>query len=111
MKKKLFLSASALLVGMLFGVQAMAQGRIDLKAAKTTQECKNVTLDGFSATFSYSSIESQKMNTERGVFSIITMGKSVAGGNIGEPQVPVVRELIAVPFGATPVVTVKSYTV
>ena len=39
------------------------------------------------------------------------MGNSVAGGNIGEPQVPVNRELIAVPFGANPVVTVKNYTV
>jgi gingipain K len=89
----------------------MAQGRINLNAARTTQECKNVTMNGFSASFSYSSIESQTVNTEKGVFSIINMGNSVAAGNIGEPQVVVTRELIAVPFGATPVVTVKNYTV
>ena len=102
---------AVLLIGTLFSNQAMAQGRIDLNAARTTQECRNVTMKGFSASFSYSSIESQTVNTEKGVFSIINMGNSVAAGNIGEPQVVVTRELIAVPFGATPVVTVKNYTV
>ena len=111
MKKTVLLSAACLVMGLLFGTQVMAQGRIDLNASKTTQECTNVSFEGFSASFSYSSIESQVINTEKGVFSTITMGNSVAAGNIGEPQVPVTRELIAVPFGATPVVTVKNYTV
>ncbi|MCR5657927.1 MAG: T9SS type A sorting domain-containing protein [Bacteroidales bacterium] len=111
MKRLSLLTAAFLMIGLLFGAQAMAQGRIDLNAAKTTQECKNVKLNGFSASFSYSSIESQIVNTEKGVFSAITMGNSVAAGNIGDPQVPVTRKLIAVPFGATPVVTVKNYTV
>ena len=111
MKRVSLLLSAVLLIGTLFSTQVMAQGRIDLKAAKTTQECKNVTMTGFSASFSYSSIESQEINTEKGVFSAITMGNSVAAGNIGDPQVPVTRELIAVPFGATPVVTVKSYNV
>ena len=111
MKRVSLLTLAVLLIGTLFSTQVMAQGRINLNAAKTTQECKNIKLDGFSASFSYSSIESQKVNTEKGVFSTITMGNSIAAGNIGEPQVPVTRELIAVPFGATPVVTVKNYTV
>jgi len=111
MKRVSLLTLTVLLIGTLFSTQAMAQGRIDLNAAKTTQECKNVKMDGFSASFSYSSIESQEISTEKGVFSTITMGNSVAAGNIGDPQVPVTRELIAVPFGATPVVTVKNYTV
>lgn len=111
MKRTGLLFSALLLIGMLFSTQVMAQGRITLNAAKTTEECRNVKMDGFSASFSYSSIESREENTEKGVFSVITMGNSVAGGNIGEPQVPVTRELIAVPFGATPVVKVKSYTV
>ena len=111
MKRVSLLMSAVLLIGTLLSTQVMAQGRINLNAAKTTQECKNVHLDGFSASFSYSSIESQKVNTEKGVFSIINMGKSIPAGNIGEPQVPVTRELIAVPFGANPVVTVKNYTV
>ena len=111
MKRNALFTLVLLFAGLLFGTQAMAQGRIDLNAAKATQECKNVTLDGFSASFSYSSIESQEMNTEKGVFSILNMGNSIAAGNIGEPEVLVTRKLIAVPFGATPVVTVKHYTV
>ena len=111
MKRASLLFSAFLLIGMLFSSQVIGQGRIDLKAAKATQECKNVKLDGFSASFSYSSIESQEVNTERGVFSVLSMGNSVPAGNIGEPQVLVTRELIAVPFGATPVVTVKNYTV
>ena len=111
MKRVSLLTLAVLLIGTLFSTQVMAQGRINLNAAKTTQECKNVKLDGFSASFSYNTIESQRVNTEKGVFSIISMGNSIAAGNIGDPQVPVTRELIAVPFGAKPVVTVKNYTV
>ena len=111
MKRVSLLTLAVLLIGTLFNTQVMAQGRINLNAAKTTQECRNVKLDGFSASFSYSSIESQDVNTEKGVFSVLNMGNSIAAGNIGDPQVLVTRELIAVPFGATPVVNVKSYTV
>lgn len=97
---------------MMFGFQSFAQGRIDLapKGSKT-QSAQNVTMSGFTASFSFNSIESVQVSTEKGTFSVITMDNSVAAGNIGEPQVPVSRELIAVPFGANPVVTVKNYTV
>ena len=73
MKRNALFTLVLLFAGLLFGTQAMAQGRIDLNAAKATQECKNVTLDGFSASFSFSSIESQEINTEKGVFSIPTL--------------------------------------
>lgn len=111
MKRASLLFSAFLLIGMLFSTQMMGQGRINLNAARTTQECSNVTMDGFTASFSYSSLESEEVNTEKGVFSVISMGNSIPAGNIGDPQVAVTRELIAVPFGATPVVNVKSYTV
>ena len=112
MKKFNFAKLAMALVAIIFGFQAFAQGRIDL-APKGTKapEAQNVSMSGFNATFSFNSIESVQENTERGTFSRIMMGNSVPGGNIGDPQVPVNRELIAVPFGATPVVTVKNYTV
>lgn len=112
MKKNQLRKLAMALVVIMFGFQAFAQGRIDLAPNGTkTQGAQHVTMSGFDATFSYNSIESELVSTERGDFSVITMGNSVPAGNIGDPQVLVHRELIAVPFGATPVVTVKNYTV
>ena len=111
MKRTGLLFSAFLLIGMLLSTQVMAQGRINLGRTNSTSECADITMTGFSASFSYGSIESEPVQTEKGTFSRIIMGKSVPGGNIGEPQVPVTRELIAVPFGATPVVNVKNYSV
>ena len=112
MKKFQLKKLAMALVVIMFGFQAFAQGRIDLASRGTkAPEAQNVTMSGFTASFSYSSIESELVSTEKGDFSIITMGNSLPAGNIGDPQILVNRELIAVPFGATPVVTVKNYTV
>ena len=112
MKKFQLKKLAMALVVIMFGFQAFAQGRIDLAPKGTrSQGAQNVTMSGFTATFSFNSIESELVSTEKGDFSIISMDNSVFGGNIGEPEVPVNRELIAVPFGANPVVTVKNYTV
>ncbi|MBO7460699.1 MAG: hypothetical protein J6T53_07325 [Bacteroidales bacterium] len=112
MKKNQLRKLAMALVVIMFGFQAFAQGRIDLAPKGTrAQGAQNVTMSGFTATFSFNSIESELVSTEKGDFSIISMDNSVFGGNIGEPEVPVNRELIAVPFGANPVVTVKNYTV
>ena len=112
MKKNQLRKLAMALVVIMFGFQVFAQGRIDLAPKGTrAQGAQNVTMSGFSATFSFNSIESVPVSTEKGEFSILSMDNSIAGGNIGDPQVPVNRELIAVPFGATPVVTVKNFTV
>ena len=112
MKKFQLKKLAMALVVIMFGFQAFAQGRIDLAPnGNRAPEAQNVTMSGFDATFSFQSIESELVSTEKGEFSIIAMDNSVSGGNIGEPQVPVMRKLLAVPFGATPVVTVKSYSV
>ena len=100
-----------LLAGMLFGSQVMAQGRIDLGRTAATQKCVENTEKGFTATFSFSSIESQTVNTEKGVFSNITMDNTYPSGMVGEPTLPVANKLIAVPFGVKDVkVEVKSYS-
>ena len=50
------------------------------------------------------------MQSERGVFSTLTMPNTVVGGNEGEPQIPVVNQLFAVPIGATPSIRVTHYS-
>ena len=112
MKKNQLKKLAMALVVIMFGFQAFAQGRIDLapKGVRST-EAQNVTMSGFTASFSFNSIESELVSTERGNFSMISMENSLPAGNDGEPQVPVMRKLIAIPFGANPVVSVKNYTV
>ena len=85
MKRFSIITAMFLLMGMLFGSQAMAQGRIDFRT-NSAQQCANVTEDGFTATFSFSSIQATDVNTEKGVFSTLTMDGTYPSGNVGEPM-------------------------
>lgn len=95
----------------ILGFQSFAQGRIDLGGAKSAQQCTNFTSEGFSATFSFSSIEATEVSTEMGVFSNITMDGTYPAGNIGDPTIPTVNKLIAVPLGVDNVtVKVNGYT-
>jgi len=110
MKKNVLLTAAFLMIGLLCGVQAMAQGRIDFRT-NSAQQCANVTEDGFTATFSFSGIQANEVSTEKGVFSNITMDGTYPSGNMGEPSLPAAHQLIAVPYGAKNVtVEVKNYT-
>jgi len=110
--KRAFKKLAIALVTVMFGFQTFAQGRIDLNPTmRGTQEATNVTASGFSATFSFNSIESQNVTTEKGMFSTLTMDNTYQAGNIGDPSLPTVNKLIAVPFGVKDVtVTVKNYT-
>ena len=109
MKKFRLLSAAFLMMGLLFGTQVMAQ-HIELGAAKSAQTCAKVTDEGFTASFSFSSIDATEVSTEKGVFSNITMDNTYPAGNIGEPSLPAANKLIAIPYGANDVtVEVKSY--
>lgn len=109
MKKFRLLSAAFLMMGLLFGTQAMAQ-HIELGAAKSAQSCANVNDEGFTASFSFSSIDATEVSTEKGAFSSITMDNTYPAGNVGEPSLPVANKLIAIPYGVKDVtVEVKSY--
>ena len=110
MKKFRLLSAAFLMMGLLFGTQVMAQ-HIELGAAKSAQTCANVTDEGFTASFSFSSIDAAEVATEKGVFSTLTMDNTYPAGNIGEPSLPAANKLIAIPYGVSDVtVEVKGYT-
>ena len=110
MKKFGLLTAAFLMIGMLFGTQAIAQ-HIELGVTKSAQNCANVTDEGFTASFSFSSIDATEISTEKGVFSTITMDGTYHSGNVGEPMLPAANKLIAVPYGAKDLtVKVKSYS-
>ena len=110
MKKFRLLSAAFLMIGLLFGTQVMAQ-HINLGAAKSAQTCASVTDEGFTASFSFSGIDATEVSTEKGVFSYITMENTYPSGNVGDPTLPAVNKLIAVPYGVSNVfVEVKNYS-
>ena len=89
---------------------AMAQnGRIDLRH-ETKAEITKSEFTKLTAMFSYGSIESIEVPTERGTFSEIAIEGTYATGEIGTPELPASHQLLAVPFGATPRVNVVGYT-
>ena len=98
-----------LVLVMVLGFTAFAQTKIQLRSADKAQ-CVKSDMTGLKASFSFSGIEAQDYQSERGTFSWITMPNTVIGGNEGDPQIPVINELIAVPFGATPSIEITSYT-
>ena len=92
------------------GLLAMAQnGRIDLRS-ESKAEIQKSDFQTLRAVFSYSSLESIELSTERGAFSAIKLDGTYASGEIGTPELPATHELMAVPFGATPTVSVINYT-
>ena len=99
MRKANILTAAFLLIGLLIGSTVSAQ-RIDLGRASSAQQCVNVTSDGFTANFSFSSINATEVNTEKGVFSNITMDGTYPSGNIGEPSLPAAAIVSTVPTGS-----------
>lgn len=100
------LSLTLILVAI--GLSAMAQ-QIQLRSADKA-ECVKSDMTSLKASFSFSTIEAEDYNSERGTFSWLSMPNTVIGGNEGEPQIPVVNQLIAVPFGAQPRIEVTSYS-
>ena len=99
-----------LLVLALSTMLAMAQnGRINLRHESKAEIVKS-DFSSLRATFSYGSIESIEVPTERGTFSEIAIEGTYAAGEIGSPELPATHQLLAVPFGATPRVSVTHYT-
>ena len=103
--KKLFLIAMT----MILSISAMAQQKIQLRSVDKA-ECVKSDMTSLKASFSFSTIEAQDFASERGTFSWLSLPNTVIGGNEGDPQIPVVNELIAVPFGAQPRIEVTSYS-
>ena len=99
----LFLMALALSLGV------VGQQPIVLRSADKA-ECVSSDNHQLRASFSFSTIEAEQIDTQRGEFSWLSMPNTVIGGNEGDPQIPVVNELIAVPFGAQPSIRVTSFS-
>jgi hypothetical protein len=103
MKKVLF---SLLLLA--FGLCAVAQ-QIQLRSVDKA-ECVKSDMTGLKASFSFSSLDARNIETTRGNLSEIYIDGTYPNGNVGEPQLPMFTRLIAIPTGATPIVTVGAHS-
>lgn len=101
----------SLVVVMAFcSIIAMAQnGRIQLRSESRAEITKS-EFKSMRAVFSYGSVESIEIATEQGTFSEIALPGTYASGEIGTPELPATHQLLAVPFGATPTVSVVGFT-
>ena len=107
MKRLLFLVVFCVLCSLAFS----QNGRIPL--SPTTQRSgllQSNSMSGFSTTFSFNSIESESISNEKGEFSEIYIDGSFPYGEVGSPSLPMITRMIAIPQGATPVVTVNGYS-
>ena len=103
MKKVLFLMLVCAL-----GFSAFGQ-TISLRSADQA-ECIKSDMNGFKASFSFSSLDASTVETPRGELSEIHIEGTYPNGNVGEPQLPMFTRLIAIPIGATPIVTVGAHS-
>ena len=104
MKRVLLLS-----LVLFIGMTAFAQAKIQLRSTDRA-ECVKSDMTSLKASFSFSTIDAQDIQSERGTFSWLSLPNTVIGGNEGDPQIPVVNELIAIPVGAHPSIRVTSYS-
>jgi hypothetical protein len=103
MKKILFLMLACAL-----GFSAFGQ-TISLRSADKA-ECVKSDMNGLKASFSFSSLDASTVETPRGELSEIHIDGTYPNGNVGEPQLPMFTRLIAIPTGATPMVTVGAHS-
>ncbi len=92
-----------------FSISIIAQQKIQLRSVDKA-ECVKSDMTSLNASFSFSTIETQDYQSERGTFSWLTLPNTIIGGNEGDPQIPVINQLIAVPVGANPSIEITSYS-
>ena len=90
--------------------QLVAQSRIELNSTQGNTHISESSLNGLEIKFSYSTIETEPVETGVGSFSKLVLSDAVPCGEIGAPSLPVSRKLIAVPVGATPSVKTVGFT-
>lgn len=75
---------------------------------KTTLQLKENSESGFVIKNSVAEIEFTNVLTDKGIFTKIILPEYTPGNETGNPQLPVLRNLIEIPFGATVIVNIKN---
>jgi len=94
---------------LILGYSANAQQKIQLRSTDRA-ECVKSDMNGLQASFSFSSLEANDVETKSGAFSELHIEGAYSNGNVGEPALPMFTRIIAIPTGATPIVTVDAHS-
>ena len=75
------------LLVLLLGITAYGQQTIQLRSVDKA-ECVKSDMKSLKASFSFSTIQADDVESERGTFSWLSMPNTVIGGNEGDPRSP-----------------------
>ena len=103
MKKIILLIGLSILVGISYA------NVIDLGKVETAVQVLQSDDSGLELNYKLSTINSFTVNTDHGMFDQISIPAGTYSNRIGDPELPIIRKLIAVPFGAEVVVSANSY--
>ena len=105
MKKKLLLLIITFSSLMLFASQTIELG------FSNNLELTSNNRSGFTANFAFEKINYEDANTDRGVFSNLSIAGYTHTTELGEPKLPAIRKIIEVPLGAKVSANLINYTV
>ncbi len=95
--KVLFLAAILAILACSLSAQSR---QLDLSAVPNQMELRNNSDLGFEVFFRVSTLQLRSVTTKGGVFDELSIPDYGFTGEVGEPQLPMQRQLIAVPLGA-----------
>ena len=105
----LHIVAILLIIG--FTGNLSAQTRIDLGATRTQTLLTESNLQTLEVSYTFDALKAINVITDQGEFHELIFDRAYSVGQLGNPKLPAVKNLIEIPFGADVSVEVKSYTV
>jgi len=108
MKKLLLMLAIVMFVGSSICTASM---NIDLSRDKQSTILERNDFQKIQLHFDFSQIKVRNVQTDKGVFSELSIPNYYHIGQVGTPQLPAAKELIEIPFGAEVFISAKNYSV
>lgn len=94
----------------LMSLTILSANTIDLGYPQTAVEVINSDDFGLNLNYKLSRINSFSVNTKNGVFEQISIPEETYSNRLGEPKLPIMRKLIAVPVGAQVRISADNFT-
>lgn len=109
--KKLLLTATSIAVSLAFASIVSADQTVRLKDASTGVTITDLEREGVLLKIGIGELQFNEVVTSEGVFTLVSFKGCTRSHNIGEPNLPMVNRLLAVPFGCELKVNVVDYEI